>query len=154
MITLNTVARIVAALPETMETSSARGLRWWVVKNKTIAWERPLRRSDLQALGDAAPKGTILGVWLPDLMVKTMLLSSNPDVFFTTPHFDGHPSVLVALARIDAATMRELLVEAWLGRAPKRLASAYLAKRARAASVATPRPQARAPRRRVRRSRT
>jgi hypothetical protein len=130
MITLNTVARIARTLPETVETSSARGLRWWAVKNKTIAWERPLRRSDLEALGDAAPKGTILGVWLPDLMVKSMLLSSNPEIFFTTPHFDGHPSVLVVLARIDAAAMREVLVEAWLGRAPKRLASTYLATRA------------------------
>jgi hypothetical protein len=126
MATLNTVARIVRGLPETMETSSVTGLRWWVVKKKTIAWERPLRRSDLAALGDRAPKGTILGVWVPDLMVKTSLLGANPDVFFTTPHFDGHPSVLVALARIDAPALEALLVEAWLGRAPKRVASAYL----------------------------
>jgi hypothetical protein len=128
MATLNTVARIVGALPETAETCSATGLRWWVVKKKTIAWERPLKRSDLAALGKRAPKGTILGVWLPDLMTKESLLSANPDVFFTTPHFDGHPSVLIPLARIDAPTLRAVLVEAWLGRAPKRLASEYTAK--------------------------
>lgn len=128
MATLDTVARIVRSLPGTEETSSASGLRWWVVKNKTIAWERPLRKSDLAALGDRAPKGTILGVWLPDLMVKTSLLSANPDVFFTTPHFDGHASVLVPLARIDAVTLRSLLEEAWLGRAPKRLAEEFRAK--------------------------
>lgn len=128
MATLNTVARIMRELPETSETSSATGLRWWVVKKKTLAWERPLRRSDLEALGDRAPKGTILGVWLPDLMVKASLLSANPDVFFTTPHFDGHASVLVPLARIDVPTLRGLLVEAWLGRAPKRLAAEYMAK--------------------------
>ena len=91
---------------------------------------------DLAALGSRAPKGTILGVWLPDLMVKASLLSANPDVFFTTPHFDGHPSVLVVLARIDAPTLRGLLVEAWLGRAPKRLASAYLEKKRGRASPA------------------
>jgi hypothetical protein len=129
MATLDTVARIVRALPETTETSSATGLRWWMVKKKTIAWERPLRRSDRAALGGRAPKGTILGVWLPDLMTKASLLSANPDVFFTTPHFDGHPSVLIPLARIAHATLRAVLVEAWLGRAPKRLASEYLAKR-------------------------
>src|SRR4051794_40237639 len=99
MATLNTVASIVRALPGTEETRSATGLRWWVVKKKTIAWERPLRRSDLDTLGDRAPKGTILGVWLPDMMTKASLLSADPDVFFTTPHFDGHASVLVPLAR-------------------------------------------------------
>src|SRR6185369_12023833 len=155
MATLNTVARIVRALPETAETSSATGLRWWVVRKKTIAFERPLRRSDLEALGDRAPKGTILGIWLPDLMVKASLLSANPDVFFTTPHFDGHPSVLVPLARTDAPMLRALLVEAWLGRAPKRLANEYLTKqrgavpvhpRSRNAARTTPRQRARASR--------
>src|SRR5262245_60924692 len=127
--TLDTVARIVSSLPETEETASATGLRWWAVKKKTIAWERPLRKGDLAALGDRAPKGTILGVWLADLMTKESLLSANPDVFFTTPHFNGHPSVLVPLARIDVASLRELLVDAWFARAPKRLASAYAAER-------------------------
>jgi hypothetical protein len=128
MATLDTVAKIVASLPETAETSSATGLRWWVVKKKTIAWERPLRKSDLAALGARAAflgKGTILGVWLPDLMTKSSLLSADPDVFFTTPHFDGHPSVLVRLAGIDAKTLRALLTDAWLGRAPKRVAQAF-----------------------------
>ena len=137
MATLNTVAQIIRALPETAETSSATGLRWWVVKKKTIAWERPLRKSDLAALGDRAPKGTILGVWLPDLMMKASLLSASPDVFFTTPHFEGHPSVLVPLAKIDAAALRALLVEAWLGRAPKRVASDYLAKRSARSKTTT-----------------
>jgi hypothetical protein len=141
MATLDTVARIVSSLPETMETSSATGLRWWVVKNKTIAWERPLRRSDLEALGDRAPKGTILGVWTPDLMVKATLLSANPEVFFTTPHFDGHPAVLIPLARIDVRALKELLVEAWLGRAPKRVAAAYLAKKGRSAPASAPPPK-------------
>jgi hypothetical protein len=134
MATLDTVARIVRSLPGTAETSSATGLRWWVVKSKTVAWERPLRKSDLAALGDRAPKGTILGVWLPDLLMKASLLSANPDVFFTTPHFDGHPSVLIPLARIDAATLRALLVDAWLGRAPKRLAAEFTSRHSRSAS--------------------
>jgi hypothetical protein len=129
MATLDTVARIVRELPGTDETSSATGLRWWVVRKKTIAWERPLRKSDLAALGARAPKGVILGVWLPDMMTKASLLAANGDVFFTTPHFDGHPSVLVRLAGIDVKALRALLVEAWLGRAPKRLASDFLARR-------------------------
>jgi len=47
-------------------------------------------------------------------------------VYFTTPHFNGYPAVLVRLDRIDVAELRELLVEAWLARASKRLAQAYL----------------------------
>ena len=45
---------------------------------------------------------------------------------FTTPHFNGYPAILVRLDRIDPAELWELLVEAWLARAPKRLARAYL----------------------------
>lgn len=47
-------------------------------------------------------------------------------VYFTTPHFDGFPAVLVQLERIDSAELEELVVEAWLARAPRRLARAYL----------------------------
>jgi hypothetical protein len=121
MPTLDAVARIIASFPATAETSSATGLRWWVVKNKTIAFERPLRKGDLAALGSKAPKGTILGVWLPDLMAKEALLSADPEVFFTTPHFDGHPSVLIVLKKIKTPILRAVLEEAWRGRAPKRL---------------------------------
>jgi hypothetical protein len=46
-------------------------------------------------------------------------------VFFTTPHFDGYPAILVRLDRIAVAELDELIVEAWLVRAPKRLASKY-----------------------------
>lgn len=129
MATLDMVARIVASLPGTEETASASGLRWWAVKKKTIAWERPLRKSDLAALGSSAPKGTILGVWLSDLMTKTTMLSAAPDLFFTTPHFDGHASVLIPLKRIDAKTLREVIVDAWLARAPQKLAAELQAKK-------------------------
>jgi hypothetical protein len=47
-------------------------------------------------------------------------------VFFTTPHFDGYPAVLVQLERIAPDDLREVIVEAWLARAPKRLADEYL----------------------------
>jgi hypothetical protein len=50
-------------------------------------------------------------------------------VFFTTPHFDGYPAVLVLLDKIDVDGLDEVIVEAWLARAPKRLADDYLASR-------------------------
>lgn len=120
------VSRIATALPEATEQAGRDGLRSWRVRDKSFVWERPLRKSDLQALGDAAPHGPILGVWVPDLGVKEAFLADDPDVFFTTPHFDGYPAVLVRLEEIDEPELMELVVEAWLDRAPKKVAQAYL----------------------------
>ncbi|MEY9963797.1 hypothetical protein ABIA33_001831 [Streptacidiphilus sp. MAP12-16] len=124
--TWNDVRRIALALPGTSERSS-RGTAEWRVKDKGFVWERPLRRADLEALGDKAPNGPILGARVADVGVKLALLAEDPNVFFTTPHFDGYPAVLVLLERIDVAELDELIVEAWLARAPKRLAQEYLA---------------------------
>jgi hypothetical protein len=54
------------------------------------------------------------------------LLADGPDVFFTTPHFDGYPAILVRLERIALDELEELIVEAWLSRAPKGLAQQYI----------------------------
>ena len=96
------------------------------MRRKSVAWERPLRRADLEALGAAAPEGEILGVRVADVGVKEALLADDPAVYFTTPHFDGYPAVLVRLAEISEEELRDLLRDAWLARAPKRLAQAYL----------------------------
>jgi hypothetical protein len=125
MATWDDVARIALELPETDERLS-RDQRQWRVKEKGFVWERPLRRGDYEALGDAAPDGPILGARVEHLVAKEALLADDPDVFFTTPHFDGYPAVLVRLERIGEEDLRELIVEAWLARAPKRLARAYL----------------------------
>jgi hypothetical protein len=119
------VRRIALGLPEAEERLS-RDLRQWRVKDKLFVWERPLRRTDLEALGAAAPAGPILGVRTEHLVAKEAILQSDPDVFFTTPHFDGYPAVLVRLDRIGVDELREVIVEAWLARAPKRLADAFL----------------------------
>jgi hypothetical protein len=125
MATWDDVRRIALALPETSESIS-RDLRHWNVKDKGFVWERPLRRSDLEALGDAAPDGPILGARVEHLVAKEALLADDPAVYFTTPHFDGYPAVLVRLERIGLDDLDELVTEAWLARAPKRLARAYL----------------------------
>jgi hypothetical protein len=120
------VRRLAMRLPETVELASRDGLPAWRVKDKSFAWERPLRQADLRALGDAAPDGPILAARVNDLGAKQALLIDDPEVYFTTPHFDGYPAVLVRLERITPAELEELLVEAWLCRAPKRLAAGYL----------------------------
>lgn len=100
---------------------------FWVVREKLFVWERPLRQSDLKALGDAAPDGPILGARVEHLVAKDALIADDPGVFFTTPHFEGYPAVLVRLEKIAEDELRELIVEAWLARAPKRLAKQYVA---------------------------
>jgi hypothetical protein len=122
MATWGDVRAVVRALPETVE----REPRSWRVKDKLLVWERPLRRADLEALGDRAPTGAILGAMVPDLDTKEARLSAEPKVYFTTPHFDGYPAVLVRLGAIRVSALRELILEAWLHRAPKKTAKAYL----------------------------
>ncbi len=65
-----------------------------------------------------------------DLGIKELMLADDRGVFFTTRHFDGYPAVLVRipdLARIDREELHDLLAEAWLTRAQKRVAKAWLA---------------------------
>jgi hypothetical protein len=125
MATWEDVRRIALALPETSEEIS-RDNRHWRVRDKNFVWERPLRNPDRKALGDAAPAGPILGVRVEHLGAKEALLASEPHVFFTTPHFDGYPAVLVRLDEIGLDELEELIAEAWLSRAPKRLAAEYM----------------------------
>jgi hypothetical protein len=125
MATWDDVRRIALDLPETSERTN-QGVLQWRVKEKVLTWERPLRRADYEALGDAAPEGPILAVWVDDLGVKEALLSDDPDVFFTTPHFDGYAIVLICLEDIPVPELEELIIEAWLDRAPKRLVTEYL----------------------------
>ena len=124
MATFDDVRRIALALPETSERTS-RGLAQWVVRDKLFVWERPLRRPDLEALGDAAPDGPILGARIEHVGAKEALLADDPGLFFTTPHFDGYPAILVRLDAAAPEVLEEVVVEAWLNRAPKRAVRAY-----------------------------
>jgi hypothetical protein len=123
--TWNDVARIVGELPLTSEQSP----RDWRVGKKLLAWERPLRPSDREALaanGSEPPGGDILGVRVSDEGVKFALIADEPRVYFTTPHFDGYPAVLVNLAEIAVPDLEELITEAWLTQAPKKIVQEFL----------------------------
>jgi hypothetical protein len=124
MATWDDVAGVVGELQLTSEPSPHE----WRVGKKLIAWERPLRSSDhdaLSARGVEPPQGDILAVRVADEGVKFALIAEEPDLYFTTPHFDGYPAVLVRLAAIDERGLRELIVEAWLTQAPKRLVEEF-----------------------------
>jgi hypothetical protein len=120
------VARIVGGLPLTAEQSPHD----WRVGKKLVAWERPMRPSDREALarsGSEPPEGDILGVRVSDEGVKFALIGDEPRVYFTTPHFDGYPAVLVNLAEIAVGDLEELITEAWLTQAPKKLVQEFQA---------------------------
>lgn len=116
--------KIALSFPGASE-GTAFGSASWTVNKKLFVWERPLRKSDLAALGAGAPKGPILGVRTADLEMKDVLLANDPKVFFTTPHFDGYPAVLVRLEKIGIKRLRDVIEEAWLSRAGKRAVAEY-----------------------------
>ncbi len=119
------VRRLALSLPETSERIS-RERSQWVIRDRLFVWERPLRAKEVQELGPLAPQGPIMGARVEHLIAKEALLAEEPEVFFTTSHFKGSATVLVLLERIDARTLEEVVVEAWLARAPERLARGYL----------------------------
>ena len=129
MATWKNVSRLALSLPQAEEGTTYGGNRAWTVRKKMFAWERPLRKSDLAALGDAAPGGPILGAKVEHLIAKEAFLADESGVFFTTPHFDGHPSVLIRLPDIGIELLEEVVTEAWLACAPKRLVRDFLAER-------------------------
>lgn len=124
MATWDDVRECALALPEAVE-SALHGDQAFRVRDKLFAWERPLRRGDLEALGAAAPEGPILGVRTQDSGAKAALLADDPGVFFTTPHFENYPAVLVRLNEISRDELEEIITEAWLCRAPKRVIAAW-----------------------------
>ena len=90
-------------------------------------------------LGTAAAQGATSPPWattrrparssrvrVADLGEKDALVAAEPEVFFTVPHFDGFPAVLVRLAAIDVAELTEVITDAWLDRAPKTLRETFL----------------------------
>lgn len=111
MATEDDVRRIALSLPQTIEKTSYNtpGFR---VKDKLFL------RIRTEAEGG-------LVVFVADLEDKEALLASDPAVFFTTPHYDGHASVLVNLPAIDVDQLREMIVDAWRARAPKKVLQQY-----------------------------
>ncbi|KAA9108386.1 MmcQ/YjbR family DNA-binding protein [Microbacterium rhizomatis] len=131
MVTVEDVRALALALPDTIEkVDGHRGGAGWRVHDKLFAWERAPSASDLRqldALDRSWPDGPVIGVRTDGLDVKEALIGSFPDVFFTIPHFDGYPAVLVRLDAIEPAHLAEVVTDAWLVQAPKRTANAWLA---------------------------
>ena len=108
MVTEDDVRRVALSLPATIEKTSY-GTPGFRVKDKLFARIRE---------EDDVP---VLVVWVADEGEKQGLVSSEPEKFFTTPHYDGHPIVLVRFDGVDIEELRELLTDSWRLRAPKKV---------------------------------
>lgn len=106
-----------------------RGDRAWKVgaAGKLFIWERPLGNADIAETGPQT--GPIAGARVADEGEKLALIASDPDVFFTIHHFDGYNAVLVHLERISRERLEEVIVDAWLAAAPKKVVTAYFGSR-------------------------
>jgi hypothetical protein len=119
MVTARDLRRIVLALPETV--ASDEGLAFSVRnkgKLKGLAWAWMERVHPKKA---RVPNHEVLAVRVADETAKEALLSADPRKFFTEPHYNGYPAVLVRLAEVSKAEISALLHEAWRIQAPRDL---------------------------------
>ena len=100
------VTEIAARFPG-LEESTSYGTPSLKVRNKFVCRLR------------ADPDALVMRV--TDLGEKEALLQGDPKTFFSTPHYDGYPAVLINLETVDPTELAELIEDAWRLQAPKRL---------------------------------
>jgi hypothetical protein len=121
--------RLALSLPQVTKEVSDDGRPAYRVHGKLFCCQRG-RRPDAVDPKTGERLADVLMFRVADLGVKELMLADERGVFFTTPHFDGYPAVLLripALDRVDRDELEDLVVEAWLTRAQKRVAKAWLA---------------------------
>jgi hypothetical protein len=129
MATMADLDALAMAMPQTTKEMSEDGRPSYLVHGKMYCFHRS-RRPDAVEPATGERMADVLMFRVADLDVKELILSDDRGVYFTTPHFNGYPAVLMripGLARLDREELRELVVEAWLTRAQKRVAKAWLA---------------------------
>jgi hypothetical protein len=129
MATMADLDALAMAMPRTTKEVSDDGRPSYHVHGKMYCFHRG-RRPDAVDPATGERMADVLMFRVADLDVKELILSDDRGVYFTTPHFNGYPAVLMripSLARLDREELRELVVEAWLTRAQKRVAKAWLA---------------------------
>jgi hypothetical protein len=127
MMSVDDAARLAIDLPGVTE-GERHGNRTWSVAGTTFAWERPFSKADVRRFGGAGPPdGPIVAVRVEDLGEKQAVLAAQPGAFFTIPHFDGYPAVLIHIRTVTKRALRDALVDGWLACAPAELADAYIA---------------------------
>jgi hypothetical protein len=119
---------LALALPEVTK-EVAEGRPTYAVRGRWFCFHRRPRRDAVDPeTGERLED--VLAFRTDGLDVKELLLADARGVFFTTPHWDGYPGVLMRirdLERLERDELHDLLVDSWLVRAPKRVAKAWLA---------------------------
>jgi hypothetical protein len=121
--------KLALAMPQATKEVSEDGRRSYLVHGKRFCIHRR-RRPDAVDPETGERLDDVLMFRVADLGVKELMLADERGVYFTTRHFDGYPAVLVRipdLARLDSEELFDLVAEAWLTRAQKRVAKAWLA---------------------------
>ena len=132
MATMADLDELALAMPQATKELADDGRPSYLVHGKMFCFHRG-RRPDAVDSETGERLADVLMFRVPDLEEKELLLSDDRGVYFTTPHFRGYPAVLVRipdLARIDRDELRDVVVDAWLTRAQKRVAKAWLAEHA------------------------
>jgi hypothetical protein len=129
MATMADLDELALAMPQTTKEVSEDGRPSYLVHGKMYCFHRS-RRPDAVDPETGERMDDVLMFRVDGLDEKELLLADERGVYFTTPHFRGYPAVLVRipdLARIDRDELRDLVGVAWLTRAQKRVAKAWLA---------------------------
>jgi hypothetical protein len=125
------VHEIAAGMPHTTRLEGPNGNAIYQVGGKSFVFFRN-PRPDARDPVSGEPYADVIVIWVDSDAEKTALVQDQHSPFFTTPHFDGHLSVLIResqLHRIDRDELAELVQDAWLSRASKRRGAAWLAQR-------------------------
>jgi hypothetical protein len=133
MATMEELDELALAMPHTTKEVSDDGRPAYLVHGKRYCLQRS-RRPDAVDPDTGERMDDVLMFRIADLDVKDLMVADERGIFFTTPHFDGYPAVLVRirdLPRLDREELHDLVAEAWLTRAQKRVAKAWLESRPR-----------------------
>lgn len=128
MATMADLDELALAMPQAEKELSEDGRPAYKVHGKLFCLHRS-RRPDALDPETGERLDDVLMFRVEDLGVKELMLTDARGIYFTTRHFDGYPAVLVRipdLARLDLGELGDLVAEAWLTRAQKRLAKAWL----------------------------
>jgi hypothetical protein len=123
MATRDDVRRIVARLPGATESEESFG--FWVEnkgKAKGFIW---LWNERVDPKKKKVPNQGVLAITTPNLTAKELWLSTDPEKFFTEPHYNGYPAVLVRLELVEVDELEDLVIDAWKTKAPKNLIQQY-----------------------------
>jgi hypothetical protein len=128
MATMTDLDELALAMPQATKEVSDDGRPTYLVHGKFFCFHRSRRRDAVDP--DTGERlDDVLVFRVADVGVKELLLADDRGIFFTTPHWNGYSAVLIRipdLAQLDREELEDAVVEAWLTRAQKRVAKAWL----------------------------